>query len=67
MESLVTGKEGNVAPVFKKGRKRDPGNYQPVSKIVIILEINVVSRKALDKWKLNQGCLVFSFFHVTPK
>ncbi|KFO83409.1 hypothetical protein N320_01467, partial [Buceros rhinoceros silvestris] len=25
------GKRGNVAPVFKKGRKEDSGNYQPVS------------------------------------
>ncbi|KFV44521.1 hypothetical protein N328_02990, partial [Gavia stellata] len=24
-------KTGNIAPIFKKGRKEDPGNYQPVS------------------------------------
>jgi len=24
-------KQGNIAPFFKKGRKEDPGNYQPVS------------------------------------
>jgi len=24
-------KKGNIAPMFKKGRKEDPGNYQPVS------------------------------------
>ncbi|KFQ49119.1 hypothetical protein N334_04503, partial [Pelecanus crispus] len=24
-------KKGNVVPIFKKGRKEDPGNYQPVS------------------------------------
>ncbi|KFZ56646.1 hypothetical protein N338_09501, partial [Podiceps cristatus] len=24
-------KKGNIAPVFKKGRKEDPGNYRPVS------------------------------------
>jgi len=23
-------KKGNIVPVFKKGRKEDPGNYQPV-------------------------------------
>ena len=23
--------KGNIAPIFKKGRKEDPGNYQPVS------------------------------------
>ncbi|KFV40921.1 hypothetical protein N341_02934, partial [Tyto alba] len=24
-------KKGNIAPIFKKGRKESPGNYQPVS------------------------------------
>ncbi|KFR08394.1 RNA-directed DNA polymerase from mobile element jockey, partial [Opisthocomus hoazin] len=24
-------RKGNVVPIFKKGRKEDPGNYQPVS------------------------------------
>ncbi|KFQ86973.1 hypothetical protein N337_01297, partial [Phoenicopterus ruber ruber] len=24
-------KKGNVVPIFKKGRKEDPGNYHPVS------------------------------------
>jgi len=24
-------KKGNLGPIFKKGRKEDPGNYQPVS------------------------------------
>ncbi|KFW71666.1 hypothetical protein AS28_14087, partial [Pygoscelis adeliae] len=29
----VTGdwKKGNIAPIFKKGKKADPGNYRPVS------------------------------------
>ncbi|KFQ73887.1 hypothetical protein N337_11832, partial [Phoenicopterus ruber ruber] len=24
-------KKGNIAPIFKKGRKEDPGNHRPVS------------------------------------
>ncbi|KFO63792.1 RNA-directed DNA polymerase from mobile element jockey, partial [Corvus brachyrhynchos] len=28
-------KKGNIDPVFKKGRKEDPGNYRPVKKINI--------------------------------
>ncbi|KFQ68390.1 hypothetical protein N335_07102, partial [Phaethon lepturus] len=24
-------KKGNIAPIFKKGSKEDPGNYQPVT------------------------------------
>ena len=25
-------KKGNIVPIFKKGRKADPGNYGPVSR-----------------------------------
>jgi len=27
----VTGKKGNIVPLFKKDRKEDPGDYRPVS------------------------------------
>ncbi|KGL92146.1 hypothetical protein N301_10413, partial [Charadrius vociferus] len=30
-EVLGDWKKGNIAPIFEKGRKEDPGNYQPVS------------------------------------
>jgi len=31
VKTLVTGGERNIVPIFKKGRKQDPGNYPPVS------------------------------------
>ncbi|KGL85334.1 RNA-directed DNA polymerase from mobile element jockey, partial [Tinamus guttatus] len=49
------GKKGNVTPVFKKGKKEDPGNYRPVSltsvpgKVVERLILTVVSRHMEDK------------------
>jgi len=30
-EKKIRKKKGNDAPIFKKGRKDDPGKYQPVS------------------------------------
>ncbi|KFQ87114.1 hypothetical protein N337_08907, partial [Phoenicopterus ruber ruber] len=30
-EVLGDWKKGNIAPIFKKGRKEDPGKHQPVS------------------------------------
>jgi len=31
VKSLVAGKRGNIAPIFKEGRKEEPWNYRPVS------------------------------------
>ena len=39
MKSLVTGKKSNMTPIFKKGKKDDPGNYQPVSLSFVLGEI----------------------------
>ncbi|KFV16256.1 hypothetical protein N340_14768, partial [Tauraco erythrolophus] len=30
-EVPTDSKRGNIAPIFKKGKKEDPGNYRPVS------------------------------------
>ncbi|KGL84127.1 RNA-directed DNA polymerase from mobile element jockey, partial [Tinamus guttatus] len=48
-------KKANVTPVFKKGKKEDPGNYRPVSltsvpgKVMERLILAVVSRHMEDK------------------
>ncbi|KGL77080.1 RNA-directed DNA polymerase from mobile element jockey, partial [Tinamus guttatus] len=48
-------KKANVTPVFKKGKKEDPGNYRPVSltsvpgKVMERLILAVISRHMEDK------------------
>ncbi|KGL78392.1 RNA-directed DNA polymerase from mobile element jockey, partial [Tinamus guttatus] len=48
-------KKANVTPVFKKGKKEDPGNYRPVSltsvpgKVMERLILAVVSKHMEDK------------------
>ncbi|KFP76574.1 hypothetical protein N311_12620, partial [Apaloderma vittatum] len=34
-EVSTNWKRGNIIPVFKKGKKEDPGNYRPVSLISV--------------------------------
>ncbi|KGL80412.1 hypothetical protein N309_11639, partial [Tinamus guttatus] len=54
-EMLEDWKKANVTPVFKKGKKEDPGNYRPVSltsvpgKVMERLILAVVSRHMEDK------------------
>ena len=48
-------KRANVTPVFKNGRKEDPGNYRPVSltlipgKVIEQLILEIISRHLKDR------------------
>ncbi|KFP30659.1 RNA-directed DNA polymerase from mobile element jockey, partial [Colius striatus] len=48
-------RKANVTPVFKKGRKDDPGNYRPVSltsipgKVMEQLILNIVTKHMIEK------------------
>ncbi|KFP30250.1 RNA-directed DNA polymerase from mobile element jockey, partial [Colius striatus] len=48
-------RKANVTPVFKKGRKNDPGNYRPVSltsipgKVMEQLILNVITEHMKEK------------------
>ncbi|GAB0187540.1 mitochondrial enolase superfamily member 1 [Grus japonensis] len=55
-EVLKDRKNANVTPIFKKGKKKDPGNYRPVIRVTTIpgnmmelLILETISRHIKDK------------------
>ncbi|GAB0205010.1 mitochondrial enolase superfamily member 1 [Grus japonensis] len=54
-------RKASVTPVFKKGRKEDPGNYRPVSltsipgKVMEQLILEVISKHVEEKKVVNSG------------
>ena len=54
---LVDWKLANVTPIFKKGRRDDPGSYRPISLTSVpgkVME-RIISGTIMDQLKVNQG------------
>ena len=47
----------NVMPIFKKGRKGDPGSYRPISLTLVSGKVmeRIISGTIMDQLKVNQG------------
>ena len=62
-QSWVTGdvpvdwRLANVAPIFKKGQKDDPGSYRPISLTSVLQKVmeQIILGAIMDQLKVNQG------------
>ena len=54
---LVDWRLANVMPIFKKGRKDDPGSYRPISLTSVSGKVmeRTISGTIMDQLKVNQG------------
>ena len=65
---LVDWKLANVTPIFKKGRRDDPGSYRPISLTSVSRKImeRIILEVIMDQLKVNKGPVSMGLRTVDP-